>query len=91
LPRRPLPLWGGGNPTGERGFAESTVYRIVVLEAGMIRISQRHRAGAAQDLGQNLGTGWARRSDIPLAMVLAWIAALVITTEGLMTFQNLYG
>jgi hypothetical protein len=53
----------------------------------MIRVSPRERYEGVQEPA----TAWARRTDIPLAMVVAWIAALVITTEGLMTFQNLYG
>ncbi len=53
----------------------------------MIRASHGERYEGIRDPG----TAWSRRTDIPLAMVLAWIAALVITTEGLMTFQSLYG
>jgi hypothetical protein len=53
----------------------------------MIRASHTERYRGVRDPA----TAWTRRTDIPLAMVLAWIAALVITTEGLMTFQNLYG
>jgi hypothetical protein len=53
----------------------------------MIRVSPRERYRGVREPA----TALAHRTDIPLAMVLAWIAALVITTEGLMTFQSLYG
>ena len=53
----------------------------------MIRVSPRERYEGVREPA----AAWTRHTDIPLAMVLAWIAALVITTEGLMTFQNLYG
>lgn len=50
----------------------------------MIRVSPKDRAHSPD-------RAWMRRTDIPLAMILGWVAALIITTEGLMTFQNLYG
>ena len=57
----------------------------------MIRVSHRDRAGLQRSDGWSPGIAWSRRTDIPLGMVLAWLAALVVTTEGLMTFQSLYG
>ena len=73
-----------GNRTPAVVFASRTVCRIVVLEAGMIRMSQAKTGHAERP-------SWVRRADIPMPLILAWIAALVITTEGLMTLQNLYG
>jgi hypothetical protein len=72
-------------------FARQAIGLIVVVEARMIRqgltalgLSQRGSAPAHK-------ADWARRSDMPMVMVLAWVAALALTTEGLMTFQHLFG
>jgi hypothetical protein len=54
----------------------------------MIRVFNLNR-GRGQEASED--AHWARRTDFPLPMVLAWVAALVLTTEGLLTFQNLYG
>ncbi len=49
-------------------------------------LSQRNRTP-----GRDVKAEWTRKSDLPLAVIVAWLAALALTTEGLMTFQNLYG
>jgi hypothetical protein len=55
----------------------------------MIRVSDR-RAAPSNEAGLS-DRSWARRTDLPLGMILAWAAALVVTTEGLMAWQNFFG
>jgi hypothetical protein len=55
----------------------------------MIRVTDR-RAAPSETTGLS-DRSWARRTDLPLGMILVWAAALVVTTEGLMVWQNLFG